>query len=106
MTIQQQILDDLDAVFDAGLTIDITHIYNGGASNETLTVFFDNPYQTALSRDAVESDNPAILVQTVDAGNIDDASSFTILGTTYYVTENQGDDKGVTRILISQDQIS
>jgi hypothetical protein len=106
MTIQQQLLDDLDAVFDAGLTIEITHTYNGGGSNETLKVFFDNPYQPGLSRDEVESQNPSILVQTADAGNIDRNSEFTILSTTYYVVENQSDNEGVTRIIISQDAIS
>lgn len=104
-TIQQQLLDDLDAVFDAGLTIEITHTYNGGGSNETLKVFFDRTYEAAFPEGSIESANISILLKTSDVGNITKDSTFTIQGTTYYPIENQGDEDGVTRIFISVDQI-
>jgi len=105
MTIQEQLLDDLDAVFDDGLTLSITHTYNGGASQETLKVFFDRSYEAAFPEGSVESANISILVKSSDAGNITRDSTFTVSGTTYYPIENQGDEQGVTRIFLSEDQI-
>jgi hypothetical protein len=103
VTIAQQILDDLDSVFDAGLTIEIIHIY--GQNSETLKAFFDRPYQRALAGDEVETINPSILIRTSQASNIDRDSEFTILGTKYYITEIEADNEGVTRIILSEDQI-
>ena len=103
MTIAQQILNDLDSVFDAGLTIEITHTYD--QNNEILKAFFDRPYQTALTGDEIETINPSILIRTSEASNIDRDSEFTILGTKYYITEIEADNEGVTRIILSEDQI-
>jgi len=106
MTINEQILSDLDAIFTDGLTIDITHTYNGGESSETLKAFFDRSYGVALQEGVgIESASLSILIRTSEVGNIDRDSEFTIQDTTYYVIENQGDDQGVTRILISEDKV-
>jgi len=102
MTIQSQILDDLDSVFAAGLTIDAIHV--NGATNETLKVFFDRNYARAMAPNEVESESPTILVKTEDTTHIDRASVFTILGATYYLAEMESDDHGVTRIKLTEDQ--
>lgn len=101
-TIKQQVLDDLDAVFDAGLAVDITHV--NGATNETIKGFFDDPYQTGLVGDA-EFNNPApaIFIQTADCGNVDENSEFTISGTVYYVIEIEPDNEGMKKINLSKD---
>jgi len=102
VTIQSQILDDLDSVFAAGLTIDAVHV--NGAINETLKVFFDRNYKRAMSPNDVESGAPTILVKTEDTTHIDRASVFTILSVTYYVAEMESDEHGVTRIRLTEDQ--
>jgi len=100
MTIASQILDDLDSVFTAGLTIDAVHV--NGITNETLKVFFDRNYARVLSPNEIESERPSILVKTQDTAHIDRASVFTILGATYYVAEMESDFEGVTRIMLSE----
>jgi len=110
MTIKQQILDDIDAVFDAGLTLSITHTYGiteeePDGTDETLKAFLDMPYERALSNTEIESASPSILLKTSDIGNIDSDSEFTINGTTYYYAEKETNQEGVTRIYISEDQI-
>jgi len=105
MAIQTQIISDLDAIFTDGLALDITHTYNGGGTSETLKAFFDNPYDRALARDDVAASRPSILVRTSEVGNIDTGSEFTISGTTYYLTEPENDQDGVTRFYISEDQM-
>lgn len=109
MTIQSQILDDVDSVFAAGLTIDAVHV--NGLTNEILKVFFDRNYARALGNNEydqavsiVESESPTILVKTEDTAHIDRASIFTILGASYYVAETESDFEGVTRIKLTEDQ--
>jgi hypothetical protein len=102
VTIQSQILDDLDSVFAAGLTIDAVHV--NGSTNETLKVFFDRNYARALGNGEVESESPTILVKTEDTAHIDRASVFTILGAAYYVAEMESDFEGTTRIRLTEDQ--
>lgn len=106
MTIQTQIITDLDALFTDGLALDITHTYNGGGSNEILKAFFDNPYDQALARDDVAASRPSILVRTSEAGNIVKGSEFTISGTTYYLTEPENDQDGITLFYISEDRVA
>ena len=106
MTIQTQITADLEAIFTDGLALDITHTYDGGDSSETLQAFFDNLYDRALGRDEIEASRPSILVQTAEAGNIAAGSQFVIAGTTYYLTESENDQEGVTRFYVSEDQIT
>lgn len=102
-TIQQQILDDVDSVFDAGLTLDVVHV--NGATNETIKAFFDNPYSTGLVGDGdIENPTPAIIIKTSDSSNIDKDSHFTILGTVYYPIDIEPDEHGVRRVTISEDQ--
>jgi len=105
MNIRTQIITDLDAIFTDGLALDITHIYNGGGSSETLRAFFDNPYDRALARDDIVASRPSILVRTSEAGNIAGGSEFTISGSTYYLTEPENDQEGTTRFYLSEDQI-
>ena len=100
-----QIITDLDAIFTDGLALDITHTYNGGGSSETLKAFFDNPYDRALARDDIAASRPSILVRTSEAGNIAKGSEFTISEVTYYLTEPENDQDGVTLFYISEDQI-
>jgi hypothetical protein len=102
VTIQSQILDDLDAVFTAGLTIDAVHV--NGATNETLKVFFDHNYGRVLGTNEVESEAPSILVKTEDSAHIDRASTFTISGVTYHVAETESDYEGVIRIKLTEDE--
>ena len=101
MNIKEQITTDIDSIFASGLTIEITHNYS--STQETLKAFFNNPYETALSKDEIESTLPGILVKTSTAGNISRESSFVINSKTYYVAENQGDQAGVTTIVLSED---
>ena len=105
MTIQTQIITDLDAIFTDGLALDIIHTYNGGGSSETLKAFFDNPYDRALARDEIEASRPSILVRTSEAGNIAKGSEFTISEVTYYLTESENDQEGITCFYLSEDQI-
>ena len=101
MNLKEQIIADVDSIFVPGLTIDITHHYS--STQETLSVFFDNPYESALSKDEIESALPEIQVKTSVAGNINHDSSFTINSKTYYVAENKGDNEGITVIVLSED---
>ena len=101
-TLKQEILDDLDAIFDGGLTLDITHV--NGIVNETIKGFFDNPYSTGLVGEGdIENPNPSILIKTEDSGNIDEDSNFTILGVVYYPGEIESDVEGVKKITLSKD---
>jgi hypothetical protein len=101
MNLKEQITADVDSIFIPGLTIDIIHHYS--STQELLTVFFDDPYETALSKDEIESALPEIQVKTSVAGNIDHDSSFTINSKTYYVAENKGNKAGITIIVLSED---
>lgn len=106
VTIQQQLTDDLDAVFDYGLQINITHV--NGAVNETIKGFWDPEYSRLLEEGgvAVESDKPSILIRTSEAGNIDRDSTFTIDSVTWYPLEVESDQHGTQRIYLSKTQVS
>ena len=101
MTLLSQITEDAEAIIEGGFSQEITHIY--GEESETLDAIFDNPHEVALD-DRVTSSLPSILVKTSAAGNIDQDSSFTISGTTYYAMEIQPDDFGMTKITLSEDE--
>ncbi len=96
-----QITNDLSAVFDEGLTLDITHNY--GASSESIKVFFDRPFN-AVFDGMVESNIPNILVQESESTNITKASTFTINGTTYYIIAIELSHSGVNKYFLSEDQ--
>ena len=101
-TIREQVVNDVNAVFDAGLAINITHHY--GASQETLKAFFDIAYQPSFEGALpVENAVPRILVKTATAGNITKNSSFTINAVTYYVSAITTDNEGVIEIFLSED---
>lgn len=101
MTIQEQISADMDEIFEDGLAIDATHTYD--STQETIKVFFDNPYQVVSGPIEIESALPAISLRTSDMTNVTKQSTFTILGTTYYVAEIQNHDYEVTKIILSED---
>jgi len=102
MTISEQIASDLEEVFNDGLTVDAVHGY-GESSTETLKVFFDHPYDsTEIFNAGAENAQTRIQVQTADMTNVTSASTFTIGGVTYYVSEIYDDKEGVTQIAISE----
>ena len=106
VAIQQQILNDLDAVFLDGLQIDVIH--TNGSTIETIQAFFDPEYSRLLEAGgiAVESDKPSILIRTEQADNINHSSSFEINSVTWYALEIESDNHGVKRIYLSKDQVS
>jgi len=101
-TLQQQILDDLDAIFNGGLPLDVSHV--NGETSETIKGFFDNPYSSGLVGDGdIENPTPTIFIKSSDSGNIDENSNFTISGITYYPVEIETDVEGVKKITLSKD---
>jgi len=101
-TIREQILNDVDAIFAAGLAVDITHHY--GSSQENLKAFWDDSYQPSFDGTLpVANALPRILVKTSVAGNISKTSSFTINSTTYYVDAIMVDNEGITELTLSED---
>ena len=106
-TIQQQLENDLDAIFNGGLQIIVTHIY--GSDQEQLRAFYDPEYSKLFEgsgQAAVESVRPSILIRTSQAENIDHNSSFVINSITYYPLEIESDNHGLKRIYISTDQVN
>lgn len=105
-TLQETILADLESIFNGGLAQDVTHV--NGATNETLRGIFNNPHALGFAGAdgyvEISAAAPALLIQTADAGNIDKASVFTVAGVTYYLTEQQPDQQGVTLLILSKDQ--
>lgn len=101
-TIQEQILNDIDAVFNAGLSVDVLH--ENAPISETIKGFYDNPYSSGLVGEGdIENPTPAIFIKTSDSGNIDEGSKLTIAGVDYYPVEIETDVEGVTKITLSKD---
>ena len=104
MPISTQILSDVDAVYASGLTIAVVHTY--GEDTESLNVFFDEPYDASdLIGVNTENAQTRILVKTSGMTNITADSSFLIDSTTYYVQEIYNDDKGITQIALTKDNV-
>lgn len=102
-TLKQQLLDDLNQVFQAGLETVATH--TNSATVETINVLFDRVHEMTFENGLeVSTQQPQILVQTADAGNVDRDSVFVIESVTYYVLEIQPDEHGTQRILLSRNQ--
>lgn len=101
MGLRDHIASDLAAVFAQGVAIAATHA--NGEVNESVRVIFDN--ERAVTNDEmISTSRPSILIETAAAGNVDEASEFTISGTTYYVADILPDDEGVTAIDLTEDQ--
>jgi len=102
-TLKQQLLNDLDNVFQAGLQVAATH--TNGETVETINVFFDRVHEMSLEGGLeVSTQQPQILVQTADAASVARDSVFVIESVTYYVLEIQPDDNGTKRILLTRNQ--
>ena len=102
-TLKQQILNDLDNVFQAGLQTAAQH--TNGATVETINVLFDRVHEMTFENGLeVSTQQPQILVQTADAASVARDSVFVIESVTYYVLEIQPDDNGTKRILLTRNQ--
>ena len=102
MSVQDQILSDINAIFSDGLTVDCIH--DDGVTQTTIKVFFDQPFVELFGETVIESATPSILCKTDDLAqlNLTRSSIFIIDGTSYSINEIENDQNGVTRIHLSE----
>lgn len=105
---QQRILDDAAAIFAAGLAQSVDHTYlspEGQETTESVDVIFNAPHNLSMQEMVPASSAlPYLYIQTVEAGNVENGSWFTIGGVRYYVAEAKPAQSGIAEVVLTKDQ--
>ena len=99
-------MDNVTPYFDNNPFAEVVTYTPSGGAPVSIKVQWEDPYQlTAMQGIQYQNANPNCLCKTSDVAAANDQATIIRSGVTYYVTETQPDGTGITRLILSTQQM-